>query len=51
MDSETGGKFFSRVMTVGFIAAMLAVCVMLLSQGEGLAFADVATTTQVAQAR
>lgn len=54
MHGQTDGKFFSRMITVGFIVAMLAVCVALLSQGGGLAFADVSVpveTTQVASAQ
>ena len=43
MTGETNGKWFSRTVTVAVILAMLAACVMLLTQGDGLAFAEAGT--------
>lgn len=40
MTGETNGKLFSRMITIGVIVAMLAACIMLLSQGGGIAFAE-----------
>ena len=43
MTGETSGKLFSRMITVAVIVAMLAACIMLVSQGGGIAFAEAGT--------